>query len=118
MSAVVHHIFEHHPEYVDDMKAKGITDDKSPTSRAYMIRLVHQFDNLINLLDDPLVLIAQLDHLKEQYKAKDGSKKSYFGALVEALEEVLPKVASCFPTAAWNRCLERLAHILEEDVHD
>jgi len=118
MSAVVHDIIEHHPEYKDQMAAKGVTDDKSPTARAYMIRLVHQFDNVINLLEEPLILQAQLEFMKEAYGAKPGVKKTYFDAIVESLERVLPQVASCFPTAAWNRCLERLAHALTEDLDE
>jgi len=82
-----------------------------------MIRLTHQFDNLINLLDDPLILLAQLDFLKAQYQQK-GAKKSLFGALTESLERVLPQVSSCFPTAAWNRCLERLSHQISDDDAD
>jgi len=114
MSAVVHDIIEHHPEYKDEMAKKGVTDDKSPTARAYMIRLVHQFDNVINLLEEPQILQAQLEFMQEAYGAKPGITKTYFDAIVEAMERVLPQVASCFPTAAWNRCLERLAHSLTE----
>jgi len=117
MSAVVADIFEHHPEFKDAMKERGVEDVKSPAARAYMIRLTHQFDNIINLLDDPMVLLAQLDFLKGQYQQK-GVKKTYFEAIAESFERVLPQVSSCFPTAAWNRCLERLSHAISEDVHD
>jgi hypothetical protein len=117
MTAVVKDILEHHPEYKDVLAERGVTDVKSPTARAYMVRIVHQFDNLINLLDDPLVLVAQLDFLKEQYTMKKGDK-SYFEALSDAMERVLPETASCFPTAAWNRCFARLAHSIEDSDDD
>jgi len=117
LGAVLDDVLEHHPEFAEVMKARGVDDKKGPAARAYMIRLTHQFDNLINLLDDPLILLAQLDFLKAQYQQK-GAKKSLFGALTESLERVLPQVSSCFPTAAWNRCLERLSHQISDDDAD
>jgi len=117
LGAVLDDVLEHHPEFADVMKARGVDDKKGPAARAYMIRLTHQFDNLINLLDDPLILMAQLDFLKAQYQQK-GAKKTFFDALTESLERVLPQVSSCFPTAAWNRCLERLSHQISEDDAD
>jgi len=116
MTPVIQYVIEHHPEFTAIMKERGVDNIDSPTARAYMIRLVHQFDNIINLLDDPLVLVAQLDFLKGQYQQKD-AKETYFEALADAMEHVLPQMSSCFPTAAWNRCLERLSHYIQEETH-
>jgi hypothetical protein len=116
MRAVVEDILAKHPGAIELMKRRGIEDLDSAAFRAYAVKVTHGFDLIINLLEEPLVLQEQIHHMAELYGAKVGLKKSYFEAIAESLESVLPKISSCFNAGAWNRCLNRLAHAISEKV--
>jgi hypothetical protein len=107
-----------HPEANELLKKKGIQSTESPEFRAYMIKLVHALDNLINLMEEPLVLEEELHHIAENFSQKVGLKKGYFEAVIESLENVLPKVSTCFNAGAWHRCLNRLGSAITEKIKD
>jgi len=115
MKAVFHEVIEKHPEVKDRLKALGIEDEEGAPFRAYVIRVTHGVDNLINLLDDPQILEEQIHYLSDKFGDKLDNKKTYFEAVVEAFEEVLPKISTCFNINAWNRCLNRLAQAVAHD---
>jgi hemoglobin-like flavoprotein len=118
MKAVFDDMLSKHPEVKDLMKAQHIEDEESPAFRAYVIRVTHGFDNLINLLDEPTILEEQIHYMADKYGAKVGLKKSYFEAVLDSFETVFPKVSTCFNVSAWNRCLRRLIHSLASKVKD
>jgi len=116
MRAVWEDLVHNHPEAREMMKKKGIESEDTPEFRAYMIKVVHGLDNLINLLDEPLILEEQLHYMADKYGAKVGLKKSYFEAIIDSFESVLPKVSSCFNYGAWHRCFNRLGKSVSEKV--
>lgn len=118
MSAVFHDLAEKHPGARELLKKLNIESEDSPEFRAYVIRVTQGFDTLINLLEEPLVLEEQIDYLADKYGAKVGLKKSYFEAVADAFENVLPQVSSCFNVGAWNRCLRRLANAVSAKVKE
>jgi hypothetical protein len=118
MTAVFHELAEKHPGAREMLKKLNIESEDSPEFRAYVIRVTQGFDILINLLEEPLVLEEQIHYLADKYGAKVGLKKSYFEAVADAFEHVLPQVSSCFNVGAWNRCLRRLAHAVSAKVAD
>jgi hypothetical protein len=118
MSAVFHELAEKHPEARELLKKLHIENEDGPEMRAYLIRITQGFDTLINLLEEPLVLEEQIDYLADKFGARVGLHKSYFEAVADAFENVLPHVSSCFNVGAWNRCLRRLAHAVSAKVKD
>jgi hypothetical protein len=116
MKAVIDDLITKHPGAKEFLTKLHIEDEEGPAFRAYVIRLTHGFDNIINLLEEPLILEEQIHFMAEKFGAKVGLKKSYFEAIVDSFESVLPKVSSCFNINAWNRCLRRLAHAISEKV--
>jgi len=116
MREVWHDLVSKHPEALDLMKKAGVASEDTPEFRAYMVRVVHGLDNIINLLDEPLVLEEQAHFMADKYGAKVGLKKTYFEAVIDSLQSVLPKLSSCFNIGAWNRCLNRLAITVSEKV--
>lgn len=118
MRAVWDDLVHKHPAARELMLKKGIKDEDTPEFRAFVVKVVHGLDLLINMLDEPMVLEEQLHYMAEKYGAKVGLKKSYFEAVVDSLESVLPKVSSCFNIGAWHRCLNRLAASVSEKVAD
>jgi hypothetical protein len=118
MKEVWHDVLTKHPEAKDFLKAADVDveQEDSPKFRAFLIRLVQRFDNIINLLEEPQVLEEQIHYMAEQYGTKVGLKKSYFEAVADAFEHVLPKVSSCFNLGAWHRCLHRLAQVVSAKV--
>lgn len=116
MRAVVEDLLAKHPGAKELMVKKGIDDMDGAAFRAYAIRVTHGFDLIINLFDEPLVLEAQIHHMQDIYAARVGLKKSYFQAVADSFENVLPRVSTCFNVGAWNRCLNRLATALSEKV--
>jgi len=116
MREIWHDIVTKHPAAVELMKKQGITSEDTPEFRAYMVRVVHGLDNIINLLDEPLVLEEQAHYMADRYGAKVGLKKTYFEAVVDSFLTVLPKLSSCMNVGAWNRCLSRLAVVVSEKV--
>jgi len=110
MKAVVDDLLEKHPGAKPFLEKLHIEDESSPAFRAYVIKVAHGFDNIINLLDEPAVLHEQLEFLADKFGAKVNLKQSYFEAIADSFEHVLPQVSSCFNVQAWNRCLRRLAH--------
>jgi len=118
MTAVFHELADKHPAARQMLKKLHIESEDSPEMRAYLIRVTQGFDTLINLLEAPLVLEEQVAYLAELYGAKVGLKKSYFEAVADAFENVLPSVSSCFNVGAWNRCLRRLANAVSAKVKE
>jgi len=118
MTAVFHELAEKHPNARGFLKQLHIESEDSPEFRAYLIRVTQGFDIIINLLEEPLVLEEQIHYLADKYGAKVGLKKSYFEAVADAFEHVLPQVSTCFNIGAWNRCLRRLAHAVSAKVAD
>jgi hypothetical protein len=118
MKEVWHDVLTKHPEAKEYLKAANVDveHEDSPKFRAFLIRLVQRFDNIINLLEEPLVLDEQIEYMSIQYGAKVGLKKSYFAAVADAFEHVLPKVSSCFNLGAWHRCLHRLGQAVASKV--
>jgi len=118
LTAVFHELAEKHPNARGFLKQLHIESEDSPEFRAYLIRVTQGFDIIINLLEEPLVLEEQIHYLADKYGAKVGLKKSYFEAVADAFEHVLPQVSTCFNIGAWNRCLRRLAHAVSAKVAD
>jgi hypothetical protein len=118
MTAVFDELAEKHPQARELLKQLHIESEDSPEFRAYLIRITQGFDTIINLLEEPLVLEEQVHFLADKFGAKVGIKKSYFEAVADAFEHVLPQVSSCFNIGAWNRCLRRLAHAVTTKVKE
>jgi len=118
MTAVFNDLADKHQGARDFLKKLNIESEDTPEFRAYVIRVTQGFDTLINLLEEPLVLEEQIHYLAEKYGAKVGLKKSYFEAVADAFESVLPHVSSCFNVGAWNRCLRRLSHAVSAKIKD
>jgi hypothetical protein len=118
MTAVYDELAEKHPAAKEMLKQLHIEDEHSPEMRAYLIKVTQGFDILINLLEEPLVLEEQIHYLADKFGAKVGLHKSYFEAVADAFEHVLPQVSTCFNVGAWNRCLRRLAHAVSAKVKD
>jgi hypothetical protein len=116
MKAVFDDLLSKHPEVKEVMTKLGIEDEEGPAFRAYVIRVTHGFDLIINLLEDPAVLEEQIKFMADKYGAKVGLKKSYFAAVVDSFEEILPKVSTCFNINAWNRCLHRLSLAISQKI--
>jgi len=116
MTAVFHELAEKHPGAREFLKKLNIQGEDTPEFRAYVIKVTQGFDILINLLEEPLVLEEHIHYLAGKYGAKEGLKKSYFEAVADAFEHVLPQVSTCFNVGAWNRCLRRLAHAVSAEV--
>jgi hypothetical protein len=116
MRAVIDDVFDKNPDAKALVASKGLTDENSPLFRAYLIRMAHQFDLVINLLDDPAVLEEHLGYLADRFGTKVNLKKHYFAAIADAMERVLPEVSSCFNIGAWNRCMRRLSNVLTAKV--
>jgi len=116
MRAVWDDLVHSHPEIRDFMVKAGITSEDTPEFRAHVIRIAHGLDNLINLLDNPMILEEQIHHMATRYGAKVGLKKTYFDAISESFQNVIPKIASCFNKGAWGRCLNRLASAVSSQV--
>jgi len=118
MTAVFHSLAEKYPQAREMLKQLHIESEDSPEFRAYLIRITQGFDTIINLLEEPLVLEEHIHYLADKYGARPGLKKSYFQAVADAFEDVLPEVSSCFNVGAWNRCLRRLAHAVSAKVKE
>jgi hypothetical protein len=116
MTAVFHDLAEKHPGATELLKNMGIKGEDTPEFRAYLIKITQGFDILINLLDEPLVLEEQIKYLANRFGSKANLKQSYFEAVADAFENVLPKVSTCFNVGAWNRCLRRLTHAVSSKV--
>jgi len=116
MTAVWDDLISKHPEAKEILTKHNIASAESPEFRAYVIGFAHGIDNIINLLDDPLVLEEQIHFMAEKYGARVGIKKSYFEAITDSMESVLPKVSSCFNIGAWSRCFNRLSAAISEKV--
>lgn len=119
MKAVFDDLLQKHPEIKERMTKLHIEDEEGPAFRAYVIRVTHGFDLIINLLEDPAVLEEQIHYMADKFGGKVGaSEKSYFAAVVDSFEAVLPKVSTCFNISAWNRCLHRLSLAISSKVPD
>jgi len=118
MTEVWNDMVTKHPEAKELLAKNNIASTDTPEFRAYMIAFAHGLDNIINLLDEPLILEEQIHFMAEKYGSKVGLKKSQFEAIVDSMETVLDKVSSCFNVGAWNRCFGRLLTAITEKVHD
>jgi len=116
MRAVWDELIHDHPEIREFMIKAGIASEDTPEFRAYVIRIAHGLDNLINLMDSPLVLEEQVHFMASRFGAKVGLKKTYFDAVADAFQTVVPKVATCFNVGSWNRCLNRLSAAVSAQV--
>jgi hemoglobin-like flavoprotein len=110
--AVFDTLFARFPETKALFKRVGIDDPSSGAFRSHLVRVANGLDTIINLLDDPDVLAQQLQHLSAQHIARDGVKKTYFDAMADAFESVLPQVSSCFNVEAWQRCFRKVAGVI------
>lgn len=116
MTAVFHEVFEQNPDAKKLVEAKGLSDENSPIYHAYMIKIAHQFDLVINLLSEPAILNEHIHDLADKFGTKVNLKKHYFSAVADAMEHVFPQVSTCFNVQAWNRCMHRLGNALSEKV--
>jgi hypothetical protein len=116
MSAVIHEVFSANPDAKALVAAKGLTDETSPAFKAYLVRVAHQFDLVINMLEDPAILDEQIHFLADKFGAKVNLKKHYFTAVADAMEHVLPHISTCFNVGAWNRCMRRLGTAISAKV--
>jgi len=116
MNAVFEELFDKNPDAKALHEAKGLGDHNSPAYHAYIIRVAHQFDVVINLLHRPDILEQYVSDLATKFSTKVNAKKHYFSALADALEHVLPKVSTCFNVQAWGRCFHRLSNVLSSKV--
>jgi len=116
MRAVIDEVFSSNPDAKALVSAKGLTDENSPQFKAYLVRMAHQFDLVINLLTDPAIMDEQIHFLADKFGAKVNLKKHYFSAIADAMEHVLPHISSCFNVGAWNRCMRRLSTAISAKV--
>lgn len=115
--AVYDEVFRRFPEAKELYKEiPNAGDVSSPEWRAYLVRVASGFDTIINLLEDPDVLMQHLSNLNAMYKARTGMKKAYVEAIGDGFEKVLPQVATCFNVEAWHRCFTRLARQISKDL--
>jgi hemoglobin-like flavoprotein len=110
--AVFDTLFARFPESKALFKRVGVDDTNSGAFRSHLVRVANGLDTIINLLDDTDVLAQQLQHLSAQHIARDGVKKTYFDAMADAFESVLPQVSSCFNVEAWHRCFRKVAGVI------
>jgi hemoglobin-like flavoprotein len=110
--AVFDTLFARFPESKALFKRVGVDDVNSGAFRSHLVRVANGLDTIINLLDDTDVLAQQLQHLSAQHIARDGVKKTYFDAMADAFESVLPQVSSCFNVEAWHRCFRKVAGVI------
>lgn len=73
-----HSLFEREPDAKNLFKRVNVDDLHSPEFKAHCIRVVNGLDTVISLLDDPFVMLHQLEHLGKQHQVRDGVKKEHF----------------------------------------
>jgi len=56
----------------------NVEDLDSPEIRAMFIRHMNALDTLINLLEEPTVLMKQIEHVANKHAVIDGVKAKYF----------------------------------------
>jgi len=108
-SAVFEDVFTRYPEAKAVFKDVHVDEPESGEWRAYLVRVASGLDTIINLLEDPDVLVQHLAYLNAQQLARTGMKKAYYLAIGEAFEKVMPQVATCFNAEAWHRCFTKMA---------
>jgi Globin len=74
----MYRIFKRYPEAKLLFKRVNIDDENSGEWRSHLVRVASGLDTIINLLEDPDVLVQQLQHLNAQHIARTGVKKAYF----------------------------------------
>ena len=70
-------LFDRYPEAKALFSRVNVDHPDSPEFRAHLIRITNGLDILVNLMDDPVVLFKQIEHLADQHVAREGMKASY-----------------------------------------
>ncbi|KAK2153954.1 hypothetical protein LSH36_281g10083 [Paralvinella palmiformis] len=108
--SVFEDLFEREPDAKNLFKRVNVDDLQSPEFKAHCIRVVNGLDTAISLLDDPFVMLHQLEHLGKQHQTREGVKKEHFALMARSYLKVMPQVSSCFNADAWSRCFDGIAH--------
>jgi len=105
--------FAQEPNSRDLFKRVHGEDTNHPKFIAHAERVLGGLDIAINLLDQPEVLKAELDHLEHQHEGRK-IPDSYFDAFKKAiLHVVAAQLGRCWDREAWDHCIEKIEQGIE-----
>jgi hemoglobin-like flavoprotein len=110
------HLFDNHPNARALFADHNSDNVYSHEFQAYAGRITNEFDIVISLLDEPVALKAQVNHLKAKLTKKHITPEqlTVFG---KNTLEVLPEyIGNHFDQSAWTDCLKRLKAALVTDA--
>jgi hemoglobin-like flavoprotein len=103
-------VFAQAPESRSLFDKVGGDDTNSGKFKAHAERVLAGLDIIIQLLDQPQALEAELSHLHSQHEGRHIPDK-YFDVFRTALGHVLPaQLGRCWDKQAWKVCFDMIAH--------
>jgi len=109
--AVWRAFFAQAPEARAVLSRFGSDDTNSGKFKAHAERVLSGLDIAINLLDQPEILKATLDHMHVQHAARPDIPDKYFAVFRSALGHVLPaQLGRCWDKEAWKDCFDVIVH--------
>jgi len=73
----VRRVFERYPDAKALFSRVNVEHPDSPEFKAHLIRITNALDIIVNLMDDPSVLMKEVEHLANQHVAREGMKGVY-----------------------------------------
>lgn len=110
-------LVEAKPDLKELFKTANVEHPESPEFSAFAIKILADLDLLINLLQDPEALEAQLDVVAERFGTRVGLKPEHLQTFAELLNKGLRRVLDDYNSMSWKACFRGIFTKIGSKLH-